>query len=110
VTEVRNGSFKVVVRSQEFDHSGIRNFDVCVDDAASTHFPTDKAQCFLHGFDFVGLGAKWVDERNVDVSFACGRVSNFTNFVVVSDDGRLPVEFHGTPRDGCNRPDTPTPP
>jgi hypothetical protein len=102
VTEVKNGMYKVDVRSQEFHHSGIRNVDVCVADIASSQFPTDKGQCFLHGFDFSGLAVKWVSERNVEISFACGRVSKFSNFAVMSKGRPLPVEFHATLFDECN--------
>ncbi len=102
LTEVKNGPFKVDVRSQEFHRSGIRNIDICVADVASGQFPTDSGQCFLHGFDFSGLSVKWVSERNVEISFACGRVSRFSNFAVISKGRPLPVEFHATLNDGCN--------
>jgi hypothetical protein len=98
---VRNGPYKIVVRSQEFHHSGIRNVDICVADATAGRFPGDKGQCFLHGFDFSGLAAKWVAERDADISFTCGRVSQFSNFAIVSDGHALPVEFHATLKDGC---------
>jgi hypothetical protein len=102
LTEVKNGPYKVDVRSQEFHHSGIRNVDVCVADVASNQFPTDKRQCFLHGFDFSGLTVRWLSERNVEISFACGRVSKFSNFSVMSGVHPLPVEFHATLNDECN--------
>jgi hypothetical protein len=102
LTEVKNGAYKVEVRSQEFHHSGIRNVDICVADVGSNQFPTDRGQCFLHGFDFSQLAVKWVSERNVEISFACGRVSRFSNFAVMSKDHPLPVEFHATLNDECN--------
>jgi hypothetical protein len=102
LTEVKNGAFKVDVRSQEFHHSGIHNVDICVADAGSSQFPTDKGQCFLHGFDFSGLAVKWVSDRNVEISFACGRVSKFSNFAVMSKGQSLPVEFHASLNDECN--------
>jgi hypothetical protein len=102
LTEVKNGAYKVDVRSQEFHHSGIRNVDICVADVASNQFPTDKGQCFLYGFDFSGLTVKWLSERNVEISFACGRVSKFSNFAVMSNGHPLPVEFHATMNDECN--------
>jgi hypothetical protein len=102
LSEVRNGAYKVDVRSQEFHHSGIRNVDICVADAASNQFPTDKGQCFLHGFDFSGLAVRWLSERNVEISFSCGRVSRFSNFAVMSKNHPLPVEFHATLSDECN--------
>ena len=30
VTELDHGQFKILVRSQEFHHSGLRNVDICV--------------------------------------------------------------------------------
>jgi len=102
LTEVKNGAYKVDVRSQEFHHSGIHNVDICVADVANNEFPTDKGQCFLHGFDFSGLTVKWLSERNVEISFSCGRVSKFSNFAVVSKGHSLPVEFHATLNDECN--------
>jgi hypothetical protein len=103
VTEARNGLFTVLVRSQEFHHSSIRNVDICVADVASTTFPTDDGQCFLHGFDFSGLTVKWLSEDNVEISFACGRVSNFSNFALIANGHALPVEFHAVLLDGCNQ-------
>ncbi len=102
LTEVKNGTYKVDGRSQEFHRSGIRNVDICVADVGSSQFPTDKAQCFLHGFDFSGLTVKWLSERNVEISFSCGRVSKFSNFAVMSKGRPLPVEFHATLVDECN--------
>ena len=103
LTEVKNGAYKIDVRSQEFHHSNIRNVDICVTEVGSRQFPTDKGQCFLHGFfDFSGLAVKWVSERNVEISFACGRVTKFSNFAVVSKAHPLPVEFHATLNDKCN--------
>ena len=102
---MRNGAFKVDVRSQEFHHSSIRNVDICVADVADREFPTDRGQCFLHGFDFSGLNAKWMDERDIEISFACGRVGHFSNFALVSKNRPLPVEFHATLSErGCSPP------
>ena len=100
--EVKSGAYKVYIRSQVFHHSGLRNVDICVADATSSQFPTDKRQCFLHGFDFSGLTVKWVSDRNVEISFACGRISTFSNFAVISKGSPLPVEFHATLNDECN--------
>ena len=80
LTEVKNDSFKTEIRSQEFGHSIIHNVDICVADASGQGFPTDSNQCFLHGFDFSGLSAKWLSERNVEISFNCGKVVRFSNF------------------------------
>jgi hypothetical protein len=103
ITEVRNNLYKVDVRAQEFHNSGIQNVDVCVADAESQEFPNDKLQCFLHGFDFSGLSVSWRSERDVDISFTCGRVVSFRNFAVVSKGRTLPVEFHASLREECNR-------
>lgn len=43
VTEVRNGPFKVLIRSQEFHHSGSINVDVCVTDSSSLAFEGEAA-------------------------------------------------------------------
>jgi hypothetical protein len=102
VTEVKNGAFKVLVRSQEFHHSGIRNIDVCVAETSSRGFPEKRIQCLLHGFDFSGLSVKWQSQREIEISFDCGRVSTFANYAVVSPDGSLPEEFHAILRDGCS--------
>lgn len=102
VTAVKSGDFKVDVRSQEFDNSGVRNVDICVTDAASRDFPEDKDQCFLHGFDFSGLSIKWLSERKIAISFKCGRVSTFSNFALVSEGHDVPVQFHATLDDQCH--------
>jgi len=70
--ETRNGPFKVLIRSQEFHHSGTINVDVCVTDSSSLAFPKSKQQCFLHGFDFSGLSVKWLSQRNIEIAFDCG--------------------------------------
>lgn len=36
LTEIKNGAYKVEVRSQEFHHSGIRNVDIRATDVVST--------------------------------------------------------------------------
>lgn len=102
LVEVKNDAFKVDVRSEEFHNSGIRNVDICVADVARRDFPGDKGQCFLHGFDFSGLSVKWLSQRNVEISFSCGRVLRFSNFAVLSKGRSVPVEFHATLNDGCN--------
>lgn len=102
LTEVKNGAYKVYVRSQEFDHSAIHNVDICVADVASSRFPADTRQCFLHGFDFSGLAVSWLAENNVEISFSCGRVTKFSNFALISKNHPVPVEFHATLIDQCN--------
>jgi hypothetical protein len=101
-TEVENGPFKILVRSQEFHSSGIRNIDVCVAKTSDHSFPKDEAQCFLHGFDFSKLSVKWNSEREIEISFAGGRVSHFTNYAFVYPSGPVPVEFHAVLCDGCD--------
>ncbi len=102
VTETKNGSFKILVRSQEFHHSGTINVDVCVTDSSDPKFPThEKQQCFLHGYDFSGLSVKWLSQRHIEIAFDCGRVTTFTNSAFVYPGGPVPVEFHASLRDGC---------
>ena len=102
VTETKNGPFKLLVRSQEFHHSGIINVDVCVADSSNPGFPkNEKLQCFLHGFDFSGLSVKWLSQRDIEIAFGSGQVTTFTNYAVVYPNGPVPVEFHATLCDGC---------
>ena len=101
LTEVKNGPFKILVRSQEFHHSAIRNIDVCVAETSSQEFPERKPQCFLHGFDFSDLSVKWRGEREIEVSFRDGRVTYFSNCPSVSPSGSNPVGFHAVLCDGC---------
>jgi hypothetical protein len=91
VTEVRDGAYKVVIRSQEFADSGIFNVDVCIADSSSNEFPTDKRQCVLHGFDFDQISAKWVPGDIVEISFDCGRVTEFSNHALVPFKTELPA-------------------
>jgi hypothetical protein len=99
-TEVRNGAFKVEVRTREVHNSGVRNIDACVADDSSRDFPSGKAQCFLHGFDFSDLSFKWQSQSEIEVSFDCGYVSLFRNYAIIPH-GLHPVEFHVTLRDVC---------
>ena len=101
ITEVANGRFKLLIRSQEFYDSAIRNVDVCVAETADQRFPKDKAQCFLHGFDFSGLSVKWRSQNEIEVHFRSGRVTRFTNHASVSPKGSVPVEFHTTLCEAC---------
>ena len=102
VSETRNGDYKVVVRSQEFNNSGIRNLDFCITEAASHEFPDKKHQCFLHGFDFSRLSVKWASQRTVEISFDCGRVDQFRNSAFVYPKGPVPEEFYIVLHDSCN--------
>jgi hypothetical protein len=101
LTEVKNGTFKILVRSQEFHHSGTINIDVCVAEASSPEFPEKQIQCLLHGYDFSGLSVKWQSQREIEIAFNCGRVSSFANYAVVSPSASLPQEFHAILRDKC---------
>ena len=101
VSAVENGPFKIVVLSQEFHHSAIRNIDICVAQTSSHEFPKAKLQCFLHGFDFSGLTVKWRGPHEIEVSFQCGRVTYFTNDAIVYPKGPIPEEFHATLRENC---------
>ena len=58
-TEGISGAFKLMLRSQENHHSGIRNVDICVAEASAQKFPSGELQCFFHGFDFSGLSVGW---------------------------------------------------
>lgn len=102
VSESKNGDYKVVVRSQEFNDSGIRNLDFCVAEAASQQFPQSKSQCFLHGFDFNGLSVKWMSQHVIDISFDCGRVDQFRNSAFVYPKGPVPEAFYVVLHDSCN--------
>ena len=102
ITETTNGPFKVLIRSQEFHHSGSINVDVCVTDSSGLAFPkSERPQCFLHGYDFSGLSVKWLSQQNIEIAFDCGRVTTFTNSALVYPNGPVPVEFHAILRDGC---------
>jgi hypothetical protein len=102
IIEVNNGAFKVLVRSQEFHRSGIRNIDICVANTSSPGFPDNKAQCFLHGFDFDGLTVKWQGPQVIEVSFRSGRISHFTNSAIAYPSGPVPTEFHVILCDGSD--------
>jgi len=101
ITEVANGRFKLLIRSQEFNDSDIRNVDVCVAESSDRRFPKDRAQCFLHGFDFSGLSVKWRSQNEIEVRFRSGTVTRFTNHAAVTPQDSVPVEFHTTLCDGC---------
>ena len=102
VDEVRNAEFKAVVRSYEFHHSSLFNVDICIAEVNANTFPTDRGQCFLHGFDFSELSVKWRSERDLEISFDCGRVTKFSNFALLTKGHPVPVEFHATLHETCN--------
>lgn len=101
VVELRNDAFKILVRSQEFRHSGIRNIDICVAETSSRSFPKSRMQCFFHGFDFSGLSVVWQSQRDIEVSFRSGYLTYFeNNATVFPTDGSNSESFHTTVRDG----------
>jgi hypothetical protein len=101
VVELPNGPFKILVRSQEFGHSGIRNIDICVAEASSRSFPKNQMQCFFHGFDFSGLSVAWQSQRDIEVSFRSGYLTQFDNTALVLPTGTsVPESFHTRVRDG----------
>jgi len=104
VTEVQNGAFKILIRSQEFRHSGTVNVDICVAHVSSVRSPTRGSQCFLHGFDLDHLSAKWRGQHEIEISLADGYVTEFSNYVsAVNPKSALPEQFHVTLRDDhCN--------
>jgi hypothetical protein len=102
VTEVKNGPFKVLVRSQEFHHSGTINVDVCVAVTSDPTFPNhERWECFLHGYDFSGLSVKWLSRQKIDIAFDSGQVTTFRNTAFLYPNGPVPVEFHVSLCDGC---------
>lgn len=101
ITEIKRGDFKILIRSQEFHHSAIKNADICVANLLSSDFPKKGAQCFLHGFDFSGLSARWKTDSEIEVSFSGGRVTYFTNSAIAYPHGPVSVGFHTTLCDGC---------
>lgn len=104
VSEIENGPFKVMVRTQEFNHSGSEIVDICVANTSSHEFPDkpDKtSQCFLNGYDFAALSVKWRGPSVIEVSFHSGRVTHFTNYALVSPGGTVSQVFHTLLCDGC---------
>jgi len=101
ITEAANGSFKILIRSQEFHHSGIVNVDICVTEASAHKFPKSRS-CFLHGFDFDHLSAKWISSRTIEISFGCGRVTYFTNDAFIYPNGAVAENFHAKLLEKCS--------
>ena len=101
VKEVKNAVFKTEIRSYEFHHSSLFNVDVCIAELNAETFPTDRGQCFLHGFDFSGLSVKWRSERDLEIFFECGRVTTFSNFAILSKGRSVPVEIRATLHETC---------
>lgn len=104
VSEIENGPFKIMVRTQEFNHSGSDIVDICVANTSSHEFPDkpDKSsQCFLNGYEFTNLSVKWQGPSVIEVSFHSGRVSHFTNTAFAYPGGPVPHEFLTRLCDGC---------
>jgi hypothetical protein len=76
VSEVANGTFKVMVRTQEFNNSGTEIVDVCVANVEAHQFPGKAYQCFLKGYDFGTLSVKWLDPQVIEVSFHTEELCN----------------------------------
>lgn len=93
VFELPNGTLKVLVRTQEFRHSGTVNVDICAARASSKSFPKDRMQCFFHGYDFSGLSVAWHSDRNIEVSFRSGYLTHFQNYAIVKE-GSETDSFH----------------
>lgn len=105
VTKYVNGAFAVEVRSEEFNDSGIHNIDVCVAPSSARDFPKNEIECLMHGYDISGLSIVWKSDREIEISFDCGRIEQFANGAVVSRKDSLPVEFHaGLIEKSCKRP------
>ena len=100
ITRIENGPFTILIRSQEFHHSASLNMDVCVTQTPSRKFPS-RESCFLRGYDFNGLSAKWRSNRVIEISFGCGRVTYFKNDALVYPSGPVPEEFHAILREDC---------
>jgi hypothetical protein len=101
-SEIDNGPFKVIVRSQEFNNSGSQIVDICVANTSSHEFPDKSMQCFLKGYDFDGLSVKWRGPTVIEVSFRAGRVTHFTNAAMAFPGGSVPEAFHILLCDGCD--------
>lgn len=109
---VKDGDYKVVIRSEEPLHSGIHNIDICVLAVADTKFPPRyrEAQCFLQGYDLDGLTVKWLAPRYINVYIKDGWVSEFKNNATVSLQGTpKAVAFHISLYDSSSYPQGPAP-
>jgi hypothetical protein len=100
-TATTSGDYKVIIRTQEFHHSGTVNVDVCFADANDASFPTKETQCFLHGYDFSDLTASWKSQTELVMNFRCGRVDSFRNNAFVYGDSPVPQEFYIYLNDAC---------
>src|SRR5262249_23938815 len=102
VDEIKNGTVKLDVRSREFSNSGIHNIDICVSDADDKHFPRDRAQFFFAGHDLSNLSVRWLSKSELEIALSCGRVSEFSNYAVLSAGSHPPIQFHIVMLDRCS--------
>jgi hypothetical protein len=100
-TAVRNGAYKIVVRTQEFHHSGTVNTEACIAPADDTKFPGNESQCFLRGYDFSDLSTSWKSPTEITINFRCGRITHFTNDPIVDHGGAMPQGFYVYLNDLC---------
>jgi hypothetical protein len=100
-TDITNGQYKAIIRTQEFHHSGIVNTEVCITHSSDTQFPSSQLQCFLRGYDFSNLSASWKSPTEIVISFRCGRIGRFSNDPILDSDGTLPQGFYVYLNDAC---------
>lgn len=100
-TEIPSGNYKIVIRTQEFHHSGSVNADLCIAHQPDGKFPAEKLQCFLQGYDFSDLTGSWRSPTEVVISYRCGRVTDFRNTADVYGQGPAPEEFYVFLNDSC---------
>lgn len=98
--EIQNGAYKIIIRTQEFHHSGTVNTEVCVSQSNNAQ-PLHEAQCFLRGYDFSDLAATWKSPTEIIIDFRCGRITHFTNDPIVETKGALPQGFYVYLNDIC---------
>lgn len=101
IQAIKNGPFKAVIRTREFNNSGSYVVDVCVENASDNKFQETKYQCFMNGHDFNGLGVEWLSPDVISVYFRSGRIAYFRNSASVYIHGHISKEFHTLLCDGC---------
>jgi len=102
IVEVPNGKFKIDIQYREYMKSGTINVDVCVADGGSKGSPTNRGQCFLHGFDFNKISAEWVSDHNVIISFECGNLTFYRNTALITEGREIPDDFNAKLIDTCH--------
>jgi hypothetical protein len=102
IVEVPNGKFKIDIRYREYMKSGTVNVDICVADRGSAEFPTDREQCFLHGFDFKKISAEWVSDSNVMITFECGYLTVYQNSASIREGREISDDFNAKLIDTCH--------